>query len=141
MSAMPSAILANGCNICSNLFTININSRYTDITTTIRYVPNSQYWFAITFEYPKANVPVPTFEYTVRINPIHANFFTSQDMAQVLRGAFNEDSFRAVATASLNIPNAPPNLQNRGGSLGGSAKNVLDIVRAMDDRFANVVSD
>jgi hypothetical protein len=119
MSLMPSAILANGCSICNDLFQINVNSQFTAITVTQEYITNTQYWFVVTFAFPSASF-VPNFEYTIRINPTHANFFTSADMAQILRGAFNADSFpNGVAPVTTNSIRLPTSMANRPSALGG----------------------
>jgi len=92
MSLIPTAILSTGCTICNNLFLITVNSRFTTITVTQQFLNNSQYWFIISFNFSDA-ASIPTFEYTIRINPIHANFFTITDMVQLLTGSFNQQMF------------------------------------------------
>jgi hypothetical protein len=125
MSLMPTGILASNCGICDQLFKVDINSQFSGITTTQTFINNTQYWFVLTFNFPTATF-VPTFEYTVKINPIHATFFTAQDMAQVLRGAFNQESFvtstPAIANAAGDNPNIPKAPAIRSGPLGGSVK-------------------
>jgi len=92
MTLMPTAILSTGCTICNNLFLITANSKFSTITFTQQFLSSSQYWFIISFVFPDAS-SIPTFEYTIRINPIHANFFTLTDMAQLLTGSFNQQMF------------------------------------------------
>lgn len=124
MSLMPTSIIAAGCSICNSMFTIDVNSQFTGITTTQTFITNTQYWFVITFNFPTATF-VPTFEFTIKINPIHATYFTAQDMAQVLTGSFNQNSFPA-ATRTVSAL-ATPTLQRtsvlgaRATSLGSSA--------------------
>jgi hypothetical protein len=127
MSLMPTGILATGCGICDNLFQIDINSQFTGITATQTFIKNSLYWFVITFNFPTATF-VPTFEFTVRINPLHATYFTAQDMAQILQGAFSQSSFPSITPTIINgagannstIPRSPS--IPRSGPLGGSAQ-------------------
>lgn len=124
MSLMPTPILAANCGICDSLFRIDINSQFTAITTSQFYINNTQYWFVVQFMFPTSAF-VPTFEFTVRINPLHAQYFTAQDMAQVLRGAFNQESFvtstPAIANAAGSNPSIPTPPSTRSGPLGGSA--------------------
>ena len=92
MNLMPTVILSTGCAICNNLFLITTNSKFSTISYTQQFLNNSQYWFIISFSFPDAN-SIPTFEFTIRINPIHANFFTLGDMAQLLTGSFSQSMF------------------------------------------------
>ena len=92
MNLMPTVILSTGCAICNNLFLITTNSKFSTISYTQQFLNNSQYWFIISFNFPDAN-SIPTFEFTIRINPIHANFFTLGDMAQLLTGSFSQSMF------------------------------------------------
>lgn len=123
MSLMPTAIIASSCGICNSLFQININSQFTAITATQTYIANTQYWFVITFNFPTATF-VPTFEFTLKINPLYATYFTSADMAQVLKGSFNQNSFATTTTflSAATVPVAPASTLtlNRGSSLGSS---------------------
>lgn len=126
MSLMPTGILATGCGICDNLFQIDINSQFSGITATQTFIKNSLYWFVITFNFPTATF-VPTFEFTVRINPIHATYFTAQDMAQVLQGAFSQSSFPSITPTIVNGAGTNPNIPQspsipRRGPLGGSVQ-------------------
>lgn len=98
MTAMPSGILAANCNVCDNMFTINVNSNFVGITVTQQYIPNSVYNFLVIFSFPSASF-VPTFEFVIQINNVHAGSFTSADMAQRLRGSFNADSFATTPAA------------------------------------------
>jgi hypothetical protein len=99
MSLMPTAILSGGCSICNNLFTVTVNSQFATITVSQQYLANTQYWFMLSFAFPDAST-IPSFEFTIGINPIHANFFTSQDMAQLLTGSFTQSMFNSASTAS-----------------------------------------
>jgi hypothetical protein len=95
MNLMPTAILANNCDICSDLFLVNVVSTYAGVTTYVEYVLNSQYWFVLTFDFTGAAF-IPSFQFTVQINPIHANFFNSADMAQKLSGVINPTSTSTI---------------------------------------------
>ena len=99
LNLMPSAILGAGCSICNNLLKIEVNSLFSAITVTQQYITGSVYWFAISFAYSSSFVP--TFQYTIRIDPIHAAFFTSHDLAQVLQGSFSSSSFSTAAAVAV----------------------------------------
>jgi len=88
MSLMPSQILADNCAICDTLLRVNIVSSFSSASATVSYITNSQYWFLITFDFTGAAF-IPTFQFTVQINPIHANYFSSADMAQRLVSAIS----------------------------------------------------
>ena len=92
LSLLPTPILSNGCTICNNLFLITVNSKFSTITTTQQFLNTTQYWWMITFNFTDAS-SIPTFEFTIKINPIHSNFFTSTDMAQLLIGSFSQSMF------------------------------------------------
>jgi len=117
LSALPQAIVTDSCSSCDTLFEVNTNSLFTTVTVTQQFVPNSQYWFILTFTY-SSSTPVPTFEYSIKINPTHvyAQHFTSQDLAQSLTGAFTPDSF-PVSQAAPQVINA--NGFNSGRTGGG----------------------
>jgi hypothetical protein len=83
MSLMPTQILADGCTICDQLLLVKIVSSFPSATASVSFVTNSQYWFLITFDFTGADF-IPTFQFTVQINPIYATYFTSADMAQKL---------------------------------------------------------
>ncbi len=123
MDLMPTGIIATSCSVCNTMFQIDINSQFSGITTTQTFITNTQYWFVITFNFPTATF-VPTFEFTVRINPTLASYFTSLDMAQVLRGSFNQNSFPAstptISAASL--PVAPTTTLSRATTLGANLR-------------------
>jgi hypothetical protein len=88
MSLMPTQILADGCTICDSLLLVNIVSSYSSATASVSYVANSQYWFLITFDFTGAAF-IPTFQFTVQINPTYATYFTSADMVQKLVSAIS----------------------------------------------------
>jgi len=113
VSLLPTAILSGGCSICNNLFTINVNSQFATITTAQQYISNTQYWFVITFSFPGAST-VPTFQYTIAINPTQASYFTSADMAQSLTGSFSQSQFNTASTTPtlLTAANGFPSLQS-----------------------------
>lgn len=98
MSLMPTQILADGCAICDNLLLVKIVSSFASATASVSYVTDSQYWFLITFDFTGAAF-IPTFQFTVQINPIHANYFTAADMAQKLVSAINAQSQLASPSA------------------------------------------
>ena len=100
MSLLPTGILSAGCTICNNLFTVTTNSQFATITTTQQYVSNTQYWFLITFDFTAAS-SVPTFEFTIKINPVQASFFTAADMTQLLNGSFSQSLFNAQNVATV----------------------------------------
>ena len=61
----------------------------------------------MTFNFPSATF-VPSFQFDIRINPIHANYFSASDLAQSLNGAFGPDSFPVQAAVQ---PAAQPSSQ------------------------------
>ena len=126
LSALPQAILADNCNSCDTLFQVDTNSLFTAVTSTQQFVANSQYWFVITFSY-SSSTPVPTFEFTIRINPTHtyASHFTAQDLAQSLHGAFTPDSFPVAQTAAPTVINANPTRRTVGP---GGVRTVRSVV-------------
>jgi hypothetical protein len=97
MALMPSAILATGCSICNSLFLINVNTKYASIITDQTYVNSTQFWFIVVFNFSGSSF-VPDFQFTIQINPNYASFFSAQDNAQVLNGAFSQTQFSASAT-------------------------------------------
>jgi len=99
MSLLPPGILSAGCVICDNLFTVSVTSIFASITTTQQYVGSSQYWFVISFNFV-GSTTVPSFEYLIKINPLHASFFTAADMAQSLTGSFTQSQFNSVSLTS-----------------------------------------
>ena len=119
LNAMPTTILANGCNVCNNLLTITVNSLFTGITVTQQYISNSQYWFIISFTFTSASA-VPTFEFTVSLNQNYANDFTSQDMAQLLTGSFSSSAFPTQAAPTQMIRNFRSGPSVGGVTYGGS---------------------
>jgi hypothetical protein len=114
MSLMPTAILAGGCVICDSLLLVNMVSTFTAATSSVQYVANSQYWFLVTFDFTGASF-IPTFQFTVQINPIYASYFTSADMAQKLVSALSPQttykginpSFRSNFQAA-GVPSSSP---------------------------------
>lgn len=120
MSLMPTQILADGCTICDELLLVKVVSSYASATASVSFVTNSQYWFLITFDFTGAPF-IPNFQFTVQINPIHANYFTAPDMAQKLVGAVDAQGTTPFA------PIAPPSgggiavgNPRSGGSFGSS---------------------
>ena len=103
MTALPVPILTDNCAQCNSLFQVDVNSPFTAISVTQEYVANSQYWFLIIFSFPNSNTPVPTFEYTLKINPTHpyTSYFTAQDLAQLLSGSFSPSAFPTSQTAPV----------------------------------------
>lgn len=88
LSLMPTAIVANGCDICSSLLTVQPSSSFATITATTEFVANSQYWFVIKFSLPA--VPfVPSFKFTIQINTQYARYFSAEDMAQKIEGSYD----------------------------------------------------
>ncbi len=104
MSQMPTGILANGCDICNNLLLINTVSSFSNVVATTEYILDSQYWFLTTFTFPSATF-IPDFQFTVQINPIYANYFTSADLTQKISVT--------ITQAALNSPDVT-NLYNSG---------------------------
>lgn len=88
MSLMPTAILANGCDICSDLLLVNVASGFADPAITVEFVTNSQYWFLITFDFAGSSF-IPSFQFVIQINPIYANYFSAIDMTQKLTSALS----------------------------------------------------
>ena len=83
MSLMPTQILADGCAICNELLLVKFTSSSISDTIYAEFVQDSQYWFVINFDFSSLSM-IPTFEFTVQINPIHATYFTDADMKQKL---------------------------------------------------------
>lgn len=106
MNLMPTAILSGGCTICNNLFTVTVNSKFATITVSQQYLANTQYYFMFSFAFPDAST-IPSFEFTIKINPTHANFFTSPDMAQLLTGSFTQSMFNSDSTATAPNTSTP----------------------------------
>jgi hypothetical protein len=106
LSLMPTDILANGCSICDSLLLVNIVSTYSAATASVSYITNSQYWFLITFDFSGAAF-IPTFQFTVQIDPLYASSFTSADMAQKLSSTINpQAATTSTATSTLATPTA-----------------------------------
>ena len=99
---MPTPVLTAGCAACNNLFKVDVNSLFVGITVTQQFITDSQYWFIISFSFPTSGTVIPTFEFTVKIDPAHtyAQHFTSQDLAQQLNGSFSPSSFPTSAVAA-----------------------------------------
>ncbi len=97
MANLPTGILSapTSSTILNNLFVVNINSMFAAITYTQQFIPNTQYWFVITFNFGAAQT-IPSFQFTVRINPIYASYFTNIDMQQSLTGSYSNDYFSAT---------------------------------------------
>lgn len=89
LSLMPIAILADGCKICDNLLKVQALSSFATITATTEYVANSQYWFVVSFSFGSASF-IPTFQFTIQIDPQYASYFSSADMAQKIIGSYSQ---------------------------------------------------
>ena len=111
LSLMPTAILADGCSICNQLFTVNVASSFAAVTTSIEYITSSQYWFLITFNFAGASF-IPSFQFTVQINPIYANYFSAVDMTQKLTSSINPQTIYSAAVS----PTATRNTRARTSS-------------------------
>lgn len=119
LNAMPTTILSAGCSICNDLLTVEVNSLFTGITVTQEFIANSLYWFVITFSFTSSSA-VPTFEYTVRLNPAHASHFTAQDMTQTLTGSFSSSAFPTQAAPTAMIQGFRSGPTVGGVTFGGS---------------------
>jgi hypothetical protein len=87
LSNLPAYFLANNCAICTDLFTVLIIPNNLGINYSIQYVPQSQYWFIISFSYSSSRLALginPTFQFTVQLKAMYASYFTPADMAQLL---------------------------------------------------------
>lgn len=127
LSLMPTSILALNCNICNNLFTVNTVSNFATITNTVEYVANSQYWFVITFDF--GSVPfIPTFQFTVQINPTYASYFSAADMAQKVGTSISSTS---LTSFSAIIP-AGARIYTSGNSINKSSPTVTATASATD---------
>ncbi len=91
MSLMPTQILADGCAICNELLLVKFTSSSISDTIYAEFVQDSQYWFVINFDFSSLSM-IPTFEFTVQINPIHATYFTAADMKQKLYMALSPNT-------------------------------------------------
>ncbi len=100
MSQMPTGILANGCNICNNLLLIKTVSSFSNVVATTEYIVDSQYWFLTTFTFPNAGF-IPDFQFTVQINPIYANFFSSADLLQKISVTINQSTISGPGVATI----------------------------------------
>lgn len=69
----------------------------------------------ITFDFSSLSM-IPTFEFTVQINPIHAKYFTPVDMAQKLYMALSPNTLYQSSIAP-----APAIIKTIGGIKGTAA--------------------
>ena len=83
-------------------------------TIYAEFVTDSQYWFVINFDFSSLSM-IPTFEFTVQINPIHARYFTPVDMKQKLYMALSPNTIYQSSTAM-----APAPIRTIGGLRGNS---------------------
>jgi hypothetical protein len=106
MSLMPTAILTDGCSICNDLLLVNTVSAFTSATTTVEYVANSQYWFLISFSFAGAAF-IPTFQFTVQINPIYASYFSAADVAQKLTSSISPQTLYMATAPTFGLSISP----------------------------------
>jgi len=103
LSIMPTAILTDNCNICNDLLLVNYVSTYSAVNINTEYVINSQYWFIIYFDFNGASF-IPSFQFTVQINPLYAQYFNAADMTQKVSGTINPTTgatlFSSIAPAT-----------------------------------------
>lgn len=142
MSLMPTDILANNCNICDQLLTVNIVSTYSSATASVSYVLNSQYWFLITFDFSGAAF-IPSFQFTVQINPIYATYFSSADMAQKLFSAISPQSqsssglYQSAAPPTRGIVRVNPNLMGTATASPSAAASTTQ----SNNQYSSVLTD
>ena len=74
---------------------------------------NSQYWFVITFDFGTAAF-IPDFQFTVRINPIHALYFTSSDMSQMVNRVYTQSMLQAPPPSASLLRSVSPALTVQG---------------------------
>lgn len=115
LSLMPTSIVANGCDICKSLLTVQASSSFATITAATDFVTNSQYWFVVKFTLPA--VPfIPSFKFTIQIDPQYAKYFSSEDMAQKITGSYDSspqavsDNISTVTTYMAKGPK--PNIES-----------------------------
>jgi hypothetical protein len=130
INLLPTAILPCG-TICNNIFQVNVNSQTAVITTSQQFVSNTVYWFVVAFSFPNSSF-VPTFDYTIRLNPSYAGYFQAVDMTIVKQGSFSSSDFPAAVNTtptagSTGRPTAGAANPNAGGnSQGGLSQSTIN---------------
>lgn len=71
---MPAAIKLTNCDVCYNLFLVNVTIPGVSVSRLVDYIVDSQYWFVITFDYGAAEARA--FNFTVQIDPTYKGLFT-----------------------------------------------------------------
>jgi len=103
LKVVPTSLLASNCAACNDLLLVQIVSAYSSVTSSVTYVKNSLYWFLITFNFGSVAF-VPSFQFTVQINPAYASSFSAADMAQQLTGTISATNPYGYSSQIYNKP-------------------------------------
>lgn len=113
MTSLPTALLANNCAACSDLFDVSAISAIAQISTEQAFVQNTQYWFIVTFKFTNIANIIPLFQTLVKINTKYANYFSPIEMSQNVNKLIDPNSLDSVAAANDQRKSA---ITNNGGS-------------------------
>jgi hypothetical protein len=83
LSYIPQNLSANGCINCKDLLNVTFVSGPMIPSVSVEYVKASQYKFVIRFKWSTTNLANMVFNFTVRLNPQYAPYFSVEDMNQV----------------------------------------------------------
>ena len=110
LNNIPAQLYGSNCDQCGNLLTVSIANNI-NVKTTIQYVPNSVYWFLVSFDY--GSVQVPSFAYTVSLNSQYAKYYTNSFK---LQGTINiaEANYIPSYQGSVILNNSPSLSSNYG---------------------------